>query len=289
MARFFKFAFAVAGDITEIPNDSQPSGSVSYESGFTNNYQLPYGSNPSALAIPRSPVNGILFDITGAIKQYQTHGFPDFVTTSDNGGSPYSYDIFAIVRFDPGSGSQLYMNTVQDNITTPTDPSWTLLTGGSGFGVPPGTSLPYNGGTIPNGYLLEDGTVYNIVDYPNLFAAISNTFGGDGITTFAVPNSTRRILMGSGGSGTAIIGNAVGNSGGEEAHVQTLAELAAHTHPPLAPMTAFNGPPTISSGAFPVSPPGDTFAVAATTGSSGSSAASNIIQPSRIVNWMIKY
>lgn len=286
MARFFVYSFSVGGDNIEIPDTTQPSGAVSYESGFTSNYELPFGTNPAALPVSRIPFNGVLFDITDALQQYQTHGFPDFATTADNDGSPYSYDIFAIVRFNPGSGFQLYMNTVQDNTTIPTDPSWTLLTGGSGFGVPPGTSLPYNGGTIPNGYLLEDGTVHNIVDYPNLFAAIGNTFGGDGITTFAVPNSTRRVLMGSGGSGTAIIGNAVGDSGGEEAHVQTLTELAAHTHLPLSPTTNFVGGPLVA-GAFGGG--GSAYQGVATTGSTGSSTAANVIQPSRIVNWIIKY
>ena len=48
--------------------------------------------------------------------------------------------------------------------------------------------------TAPYGYLFCDGTVYNIADYPllaQLFAdefGAKNKYGGDGVTTFAVPD-----------------------------------------------------------------------------------------------------
>lgn len=38
------------------------------------------------------------------------------------------------------------------------------------------------------GYLLCDGRELKAQDYPQLFSAIKNTYGGDGITTFALPN-----------------------------------------------------------------------------------------------------
>lgn len=285
MARFFKYQFAVSGTFVEIPETTQPNGSVSYQQGYSSNYTLPFGSNPNALPVDMPSFNGILYDITGALQQWQTQCVPDFITSSDNGGSPYPYPIFSLVRFDPGTGPQLYINTVANNVTTPTDPSWSIFTTGSGLALPAGSSLPFNGGVLPAGFLLEDGTVYNIINYPNLFAAIGNTFGGDGISTFAVPNSARRVLMGSGGTGTSVIGNAVGNSGGEEAHLQTIAEMPSHNHPPLTG-THFLVNELSSPGS--AGPAGD-VASDATTGNTGGGNPFNIIQPSRIVNWMIKY
>jgi microcystin-dependent protein len=57
-----------------------------------------------------------------------------------------------------------------------------------------------------------------------LFAAIGYNWGGSG-ANFNVPNFTRRTAVGSGGSGTATLGNAVGNVGGAETHTLTQSEL----------------------------------------------------------------
>lgn len=43
------------------------------------------------------------------------------------------------------------------------------------------------------GWLVCDGTVYNIVDYPELEQLIGNAYGGNGTTTFAVPNMTASV------------------------------------------------------------------------------------------------
>lgn len=60
------------------------------------------------------------------------------------------------------------------------------------------------GTAAPDGYLVCDGTVYNISDYPllaNHFETqfqTKNHFGGDGITTFAVPDLRGEFLRGTG-------------------------------------------------------------------------------------------
>jgi len=73
------------------------------------------------------------------------------------------------------------------------------------------------GTTAPAGYLFCDGTVYNIADYPGLADhfetqfGTKNNFGGDGTTTFAVPDLRGEFLRGTGtnshennGSGSAV-------------------------------------------------------------------------------------
>lgn len=60
--------------------------------------------------------------------------------------------------------------------------------------TPVGSILSYLGEKVPKHYLKMDGAIYNISDYPHLSKHILNEFGlynyygGDGITTFAVPN-----------------------------------------------------------------------------------------------------
>ena len=72
---------------------------------------------------------------------------------------------------------------------------------------PIGTILSYMGNKVPEGYLSCDGKIYNIVDYPNLSKQFkeqfgkSNYFGGNGTTTFAVPDLRGEFLRGAGTNG----------------------------------------------------------------------------------------
>lgn len=61
--------------------------------------------------------------------------------------------------------------------------------------VPIGVVFPYCATTPPVNYLICDGSLYNKSAYPELYAIIGNTFGGDD-TTFAVPNLTDRFIQG---------------------------------------------------------------------------------------------
>lgn len=142
MAMFFRTPWAQNGDRTIIPNDAQGDGSLSYTDGFTADYQGDYPTDPQAKPVPRLSMNEILYETTLAIQQYQTHGFPDFITTAQNGGSPYSYDIYAIVRYNPGTGVQLYISIVNNNTSLPTDTTrWMPL---SQFGKGPNAKVSNN-------------------------------------------------------------------------------------------------------------------------------------------------
>lgn len=96
--------------------------------------------------------------------------------------------------------------------------------------VPAGTSLNYRGGTIPFGYLLEDGSVISRTGYARLFEAIGTTYGaGDGSTTFKLPDSRGRADIGA-GQGSGLTNRVLAATGGAETHTLTEAELASHTH-----------------------------------------------------------
>ena len=70
--------------------------------------------------------------------------------------------------------------------------------------APVGTIIAFMGATAPQDYLACDGTVYNIADYTLLANHIAghfgsvNFFGGDGTTTFAVPDLRGEFLRGTG-------------------------------------------------------------------------------------------
>jgi microcystin-dependent protein len=63
--------------------------------------------------------------------------------------------------------------------------------------VPPGTVMAYAGTTVPEGYLLCDGSSVSRTTYANLFASIGTTYGtGDGSTTFNLPDYRGLFLRG---------------------------------------------------------------------------------------------
>lgn len=79
-----------------------------------------------------------------------------------------------------------------------------------------------------NEWLFCDGATLDIAKYPKLFEAIGNVAGGDGVTTFAVPNATDMYMRGSltpGGTG----GSLTSASGGVHGHTVVAGE-GAHAH-----------------------------------------------------------
>lgn len=116
MLKFFRIPFATSGDRAAIPDALDTSGNVSYTEGFGYDYQRPK-TDPAAKNIPRDSSNELYFDITTAIKELQSQGVPDFITSVLNGGTAYSYAKNAIVRHNDG----LYISLVASNTALPSD------------------------------------------------------------------------------------------------------------------------------------------------------------------------
>jgi microcystin-dependent protein len=158
-----------ADDLTAIPSSPAIDGSVSYSDGWTDPYELDLLTNPAALPIPRGQMNQLLFDITNNIQEYQQFGSPNFITSSDNGGSPFPYPIYARVYYM----GQVYENQVAANTATPgTDTTWLQLSDNA-QGNPPGTVIDFAGAVVPAGYLLCDGSQVSRTTYSILLSAIS--------------------------------------------------------------------------------------------------------------------
>lgn len=64
--------------------------------------------------------------------------------------------------------------------------------------VPTGGVIPFAGTSAPAGFLLAQGGTQLIASYPALYAVIGTHFGGDGITTFGIPNCVNSAPFGIG-------------------------------------------------------------------------------------------
>lgn len=96
------------------------------------------------------------------------------------------------IKYDSNSVFNVLVQEIKDpvvvNYTTAQDISNPLMSSQISQEAPIGTVIEYVGNSKPDHYLACNGKIYNIVDYPELFNKIGNKFGGDGTTTFAVPN-----------------------------------------------------------------------------------------------------
>lgn len=81
----------------------------------------------------------------------------------------------------------------------------------------------------PMEWLPCEGQTLQIFDYEALFSLLGTTYGGDGMSTFNLPDLRGRVMMHQ-GQGTGLTNRTLGTKGGSESHLTSQAELPAHTH-----------------------------------------------------------
>ena len=91
----------------------------------------------------------------------------------------------------------------------------------------------FAGSFVPAGWALCDGQKIAIRDNPQLFSILQTRFGGDGRTTFALPDLSRRVGLHR-GKGPRLSDRPLGSSGGDANVALTLNELPSHAHTPMA-------------------------------------------------------
>jgi microcystin-dependent protein len=79
----------------------------------------------------------------------------------------------------------------------------------------------------PKGWALCNGQLLLINQNQALFALLGTIYGGDGITTFALPNLQSRVPVHMGN------GITLGEKAGEESHTLNISEMPQHTHFPI--------------------------------------------------------
>ena len=78
----------------------------------------------------------------------------------------------------------------------------------------------------PKGWAMCNGQLLPINQNQALFSLLGTTYGGDGRTTFGLPNLQGRVALHMGA------GHTLGERGGEEFHTLVMAEMPAHVHIP---------------------------------------------------------
>ncbi|MBD9362471.1 phage tail protein [Methylomonas fluvii] len=161
-----------------------------------------------------------------------------------------------------------------------------------------GEIRPFAGNYVPDGWLPCDGRLLSISSYEVLYSLLGTAFGGDGRTTFGIPDLRGRLPIGT-GLGTGLTNRSFASSGGSESVSLALSQTPAHSH-------AFNvgtGAATQNSPAnnlYANPAPNVFYATTATPGSAaqvlsadtiGASGGGNLLHENRMpalaINYMI--
>ncbi len=157
----------------------------------------------------------------------------------------------------------------------------------SGDTLPVGCIVPFTSDTVPENWLLCDGSAVSRTDYALLFSIIGITYGvGDGSTTFNLPDLRTRVPLGKGtatGEGGESYNFQLGDKGGEYSHILTINEMPSHNHTlNTSAETGTHDNGYIHNGSYTLS------SQSATTENAGGGQAHNILQPFTVTNFIIK-
>ena len=152
----------------------------------------------------------------------------------------------------------------------------------------------FSGNFAPRGWAFCNGQLLPINQNTALFSLLGTTYGGNGQTTFGLPNLQARFPLHQ-GQGPGLSNRVLGEMGGEAAHTLTMAEMPAHTHQlnasnaaasVISPAGALMAKPTTPSPPYhdPVAlapmPPGSLT-------NTGSSQPHNNVQPHLVLSFII--
>jgi microcystin-dependent protein len=138
----------------------------------------------------------------------------------------------------------------------------------------------------PKGWAFCNGQQMPINQNQALFALLGTTYGGNGQTTFALPNLQGRSPI----HIDSTTGTTLGMQLGEEAHTLTVAEMPQHGHQVAATSTTGSSPtPSVLGAANNLyAPPTDLTTLTPTTVATvGGSQPHNNMSPYLTLNWCI--
>lgn len=156
----------------------------------------------------------------------------------------------------------------------------------------------FGGNFAPNGNAFCDGATLPVSQFSALFSILGTTYGGDGRTTFNLPNLQSSVPIGT-GSGPGLTPRVIGEKAGSPSVTLLPSQMPSHNHQMMAAggrsATASSAP--VTGAAFTVSKAGNAYSPYASVGSTplapntlapqGNSQPHNNMMPSLSVNFII--
>lgn len=151
-----------------------------------------------------------------------------------------------------------------------------------------GQIIMFGGNFAPRGWAFCDGQLLPISQNQSLFALLGTTYGGDGRTTFALPDLRGRAPIHA-GNGPGLSDRRLGSRGGSETNTLIESQLPSHTH---AIGTKEEGNTDDPSGAYVAGDGTNAFADSSDgnllpTGATGGNQSVNNMQPFLAVSYII--
>jgi microcystin-dependent protein len=160
----------------------------------------------------------------------------------------------------------------------------------------------FAGNFAPRGWALCNGQLLSISQNTALFSILGTTYGGNGVTTFALPDLRGRVPMHA-GQGPGLSDRILGEASGEESNTLSLAAMPQHIHQVNPACSAEDGDQSAAKNNFPASPlstsggaavnaytasPSPNTAMGGTNSAPvGGSQPHNNLQPYLVVNFII--
>ena len=153
-----------------------------------------------------------------------------------------------------------------------------------------GEIRPFGFNFAPRGWAKCEGQLLPIAENTALFSLFGTTYGGDGRSTFGLPDLRGRDAM-SMGNGPGLTDRRIGEKFGTETVTLTANEVPAHNHSMHAASEGADqskpGGNEIAGGTFYHAPATDAIMSPSSIGNTGGGQGHNNMQPSLIVNYCV--
>lgn len=161
-----------------------------------------------------------------------------------------------------------------------------------------GQVIMFAGNFAPRGWAFCDGQLLAIANYNALFSILGTTYGGDGRTTFGLPDLRGRVPVHP-GSGPGLSTYKLGQKGGAENVTLNVNQIPAHNHPSELTLNAGNTAPATKNAANNILASSAIYgtgtadvamnpgSIAGSIGNTGGGQGHTNVQPFNCVNYII--
>lgn len=120
-----------------------------------------------------------------------------------------------------------------------------------------GEIIMFGGNFAPRGWAFCEGQLLAINSNTALFSILGTTYGGDGRTTFGLPDLRGRVPIQQ-GNGPGLSPHTLGAKQGAETHTLSVANLAAHSHAGSVHVSSANATTSVAAAGNSIAAPGST-------------------------------